>query len=318
MIGRRLVRISMALLALGGVLFVSSSILAGPIAHWTFDTPHITTDPTGVLTAADVGGSHHATTQIGGTGANITSVAGQFGQAARFNNTNVNGQAQTNFAWMSFPQLTEIAGLTAGDFTVATWVNVPDQASWDDNPILIDWGNAPAGTRRFTYWFQLDNVDTNAGLRPRAQLRAANAPPDPATVDIVATTLSAAQAGTGGGPMTFDDGGWHHLAWTWTKATGEMRFFTDGVLRHTQTSTQTGANLNLLVSDSTVGALGAKRDNNRYYVGALDEVWVVGRALTAGEVSTLQSTNRLIPEPSSLLLAAVGAVALRFAVRRRK
>ena len=32
----------------------------------------------------------------------------------------------------------------------------------------------------------------------------------------------------------------------------------------------------------------------------------------------LQSTNRLIPEPSSLLLAAVGAVALRFAVRRRK
>lgn len=318
MSGPQFVRISSAFIAAIGTALCSGAILAAPIAHWTFDTPNITSDATGVLTAADTAGVHHATTQIGGTGANITSVAGQFGQAAMFNNINANGQAQTNFAWMSYPQLTEIAGPTAGDFTVAAWVKVPDQPSWDDNPILVDWGNAAANTHRFTYWFQLDNVDSNAALRPRGQLRAANSPPDPMNIDIVATTLSAAQAGTGGGPTAFDDGNWHHLAWTWTKAAGEMRFYTDGVLRHTQTSTQTGANLNLLISDSPVGALGAKRDNNRYFVGAMDEVWVIGRALSPGEVSVLQSTNRLIPEPGSLLLAAVGALALNWARRQWK
>jgi hypothetical protein len=318
MSGRHLVRNSLAFIAMIWTALSSEPILAAPIAHWTFDTPSITTDATGVLTAADATGAHHATTQIGGTGANITSVAGQFGQAAMFNNTNANGQAQTNFAWMSYPQLMEIAGPSAADFTVAAWVKVPDQTSWDDNPILVDWGTAPAGTHRFTYWFQLDNVDSNAALRPRAQLRAANSPPDPMNIDIVATTLSSAQAGTGGGPTVFDDGSWHHLAWTWTKTVGEMRFYTDGVLRHTQTSTQMGANLNLLVSDSAVGALGAKRDNNRYFVGAMDEVWVVGRALSASEISVLQSTNRLIPEPSTLFLAFVGAVALRLARHRGK
>ncbi len=274
------------------------------IAHWSFDTPTITTDATGILSAADATGNHHATTVRAGT-PQINSVAGQFGQAAQFTNTNANGVANAaNNAWFSFPQLTEIAGPTAGDFSVAAWVNVPDQASWDSNTILADWGNSATNTRRFTYWFSLANVDGNAGLRPRAQLRAANAPPDPATIDILATTLTAAQASAPNppntGPTTFDDGTWHHLAWVWTKAAGQMQFYTDGVLRHTQTSTQTGDNLNLLVSDSLIGALGAKRDNNRYFVGSMDEVWVVGGALTAEQVLNLQQFNAFSPSVLTL------------------
>jgi hypothetical protein len=268
------------------------------IAHWSFDTPTITTGTGGILTAADATSMHHATTQFGGTGGaggpQINSIAGQFGQAANFTNAQANGAAQTNYAWMSFPQLTEIAGPTAGDFSVAVWVNVPPESpSWDSNTILADWGNAPAGTHRFTYWFSLANVDSNLELRPRGQIRAGNAPPDPATIDIIATTISAAQAssGTPPGPTTFDDNTWHHLAWTWTKSTGQMRYYTDGVLRHTQTSTQTGDNLNVLVSDSPIGALGAKRDNNRYFRGALDEVWVFTGALSDAQVNDLFQTN---------------------------
>jgi hypothetical protein len=295
---------------------------AGTIAHWSFDNATVTTDGSGnILTAADATGNHNATTQFGGTGVNISSVAGPFGQAANFNNANQNGQAQTNFAWMSFPQLTEIAGASGGDFTVAAWVNVPPEVtSWDDNPIVADWGNAAANTHRFTYWFQLDNIDSNAGLRPRAQMRAANSPPDPnppGNIDIIATTLSSAQAGTGGGPTTFDDSTWHHLAWVWTKATGQMRFYTDGVLRHTQTSSQSGSNLNLLVSDSPVGALGAKRDNNRYFRGAMDEVWVIDQALPETLILMLKDVNS-IPEPSSLVIVAMALGGLLVGQHRRR
>ena len=84
---------------------------AGTIAHWSFDATDITTDGSGnILTAADATSAHNATTEIGGTGVSINSVAGIFGQAANFNNANQNGQSQSNNAWMSFPQLTEIAG----------------------------------------------------------------------------------------------------------------------------------------------------------------------------------------------------------------
>jgi len=285
------------------VLFISPGMsqAATIVAHWTFDTPSITTDGSGnILTAADTTANHNATTQLGGTGPNITSVPGVTGQAANFSNNNQNGQSQTNFAWMSFPQLTEIAGATAGDFSVAAWVNVPPEvASWDSNTILADWGNAAAGTHRFTYWFSLANVDSNLALRPRAQIRAANSPPDATNIDIVATTLSASQAGTGGGVTTFDDSNWHHLAWTWTKSAGQMRFYTDGALRTTITSTQTGSNLDLLVSDSPVGAIGGKRDNNRYFRGSMDELYVFNGALTDQDVLAL------VPEPDSIVLLAL-------------
>jgi hypothetical protein len=320
---KQLVQFSWATLGVAvGILLVAPAE-AGVIAHWSFDTPTITTGANGILTAADDTGVHNATTQYGGTGGaggpQIDSVPGQFGQAASFTNANANGAAQTNFAWMGFPQITEIAGAAAGDFSVAAWVNVADQASWDDNPILIDWGTAPAGTHRFTYWFQLDNVDSNAGLRPRAQIRNTNSPPDPnppGNIDIIATTLSAGQAGTGGGPTNFDDGAWHHLAWTWAKSTGAMSFYTDGVLRHTQTSTQPLAMRDLLVSDSLVGALGAKRDNNRYYRGIMDEVWVFNDLLNADSIQSLYRNN-MIPEPACGVLTALGMLVCGAFARRR-
>jgi hypothetical protein len=303
------IRAAACLLAMAAAMSAPSTASAQTaVAHWSFDAATTTTGANGILTASDATGMHNATTQFGGAGGaggpQINSVAGQFGQAADFANINANGQAQADHAWMSFPQLTEIAGPSAGDFSVAAWVKVPDQASWDDNPILADWGNGAANTRRFTYWFQLDNVDGNAGLRPRAQIRAANTPVDPANIDVIATTLSAAQAAQptppGTGPTTFDDGQWHHLAWTWTKTPGEMRFYTDGILRHTQVSTQT--NHDLVTSDSVIGALGAKRDNNRYFVGGMDETWVFNGALSDQQVSNLLGFNDINGQSLTLLI----------------
>jgi hypothetical protein len=70
----------------------------------------------------------------------------------------------------------------------------------------------------------------------------------------------------------------------------------------------------VLVSESPVGAIGAKRDNNRFFRGALDEIWVFGKAINDAEVLLLMQQNANVPEPSSLLLAAMGLLVLR---RRR-
>jgi hypothetical protein len=311
-----------AIAALAWLAATQPAIHAATVAHWSFDAATITTGANGIVTAADATGNHNATTQYGGTGGaggpQVNSVAGQFGEAAEFTNANANGGAQANFAWLSIPQLTEIMGAAAGDFSVSAWVNVADQTSWDDNPILLDWGNVPAapGVHRFTYWFQLDNVDSNAGLRPRAQLRFDNATDNGG--DIVATTLNAAQAGTNGGATNFDDGAWHQLGWTWTKSTGEMRFYTDGVLRHTQVTGQpAGPNRDLLISSSPIGAIGAKRDNNRYFRGLMDEVWVVDRAISDADMAVLRATNVLVPEPAAAVTASLAVLALA-SLRRRK
>jgi hypothetical protein len=260
------------------------------IAHWSFDTATITTGANGVLTADDVAGAHDATSVFNGTGVNINSVAGQFGQGAQF--TNTIGNQPTNNAYMNFPSLTEISGPTGGNFTFAAWANVATGTPTnDDNTIIADWGNAPAGSHRFTYWFLLDNTDTNTTTRPRAQIRAANAPPDPATIDIIATTLNATQAGA----PNFADSAWHHYAWAWDKTAGTMTYFIDGVQRHVQTTTQT--NKDLLISDSLVQQLGGKRDNNRYFSGIMDEVWVFDSALTPEQVEILRTQNGFGPPP---------------------
>ena len=284
--GKQLIRVSLICTVAVGLAAREASAQT-TIAHWSFDTATITTGPNGILTAADDTAVHNATSVFNGAGVMINSVAGQFGQGAQF--TNTIGNQPTNNAYMNFPSLTEIAGPTAGDFTFAAWANIPTGTSTaDDNTIIADWGNAAAGTHRFTYWFELDNVDGSTAARPRAQIRAANAPPDPATIDIIATALTAAQAG---GTTTFVDSVWHHYVWSWDKTAGTMTFFIDGIQRHVQTTTQT--NKDLLISDSAVQQLGGKRDNNRYFSGNMDEVWVFNDDLTPEQVSTLMITNSL-------------------------
>ena len=65
-------------------------------------------------------------------------------------------------------------------------------------------------------------------------------------------------------------------------------------------------------------AIGAKRDNNRYFRGSLDELWVVGRALSDVEIAALYATNILIPEPTAMLLSLMGGLACGVFVRKRK
>ena len=54
------------------------------------------------------------------------------------------------------------------------------------------------------------------------------------------------------------------------------------------------------------------------FIGQIDEVWILNHSLEAGNVQLLYNTNQPVPEPSALVLAAVGLVAVGGAGYRRR
>jgi hypothetical protein len=111
------------------------------------------------------------------------------------------------------------------------------------------------------------------------------------------------------------DNTWHHVAWVWDKPNKTLKVYLDGLEALSSASTQSGANLDILPSASAVAAIGRKADNNRYFSGLMDELWIVGDALTPDQINTLRTQNIAVPEPSCLCLAAIAVCGLL--VKRR-
>jgi hypothetical protein len=238
------------------------------IAHWSFDTSTITTDGSGnVLTAGDDTGIHNATGVKNGT-ATSASVPGPFGNALQLNNTA--GAQAANNVYMSFPNLTELMGPAGPSYTVAAWVNTLNTA--DNNTILGDWGNAPSGDR-FIYWFSVNNSSGQG--QPRGQTRAQNNPND----DIFARQVA----------VNVANGTWRHIAWTFNKSTATLKTYVDGAL--VDTLANIAPPLNMTNSASGIGTIGRKADNNRYLVGAVDEIWVLNEVIDDAAVQTLFNSN---------------------------
>jgi hypothetical protein len=266
---------ALAVLALSSVS--DRTLAQSAVAHWTFDTPSITTDASGILTAADTTGLHNATRTNAAAGPlPINSVAGQFGQAAQF--MNVLNEDATGASRLQIPNLTEIMGPAAGDFTVTTWANVPVGVTGQDNTILSDWSATN------TYWFLLDNSSATTA-RPRGQIR------NTTGADIIATTLSQAQVQTAVPSGSVADGQWHHYAWVWSKGPGTMKFYIDGIDVATVTTAQ--AVKDLRASTNVNAHIGWKQDSNDHFSGTLDELWVINGALTTQQVNNVKSTNTI-------------------------
>jgi hypothetical protein len=293
---RQLVQITLTICA---VISLAVEVWAGTpipvVAHWSFDTPTITTDASGILTAADESGAHNATRTNATAGPlPINSVAGQFGQAAQF--TNVINEDATGASRLQFPNLTEIMGPTGGNFSVGVWANT--SAVGQDNTILSDW------VTTHTYWFQLDNVDGNLAARPRGQIR------DTDGTDIIASTLTAAQATTAAGTANLADGSWHHYAWTYEKTPGMMRFYVDGVLANTVTTGNTDHDVR--TSGNANGHIAWKQDSNDHFSGIMDELWVFDGLLSETEVVELMESNFGPPVNLGLEVnSATGAVTIK-------
>ena len=110
--------------------------------------------------------------------------------------------------------------------------------------------------------------------------------------------------------------GWHFVAATYDAATHVNSIFIDGV----QVATRLGYGLNAKGMNFAVG----KTVGTEYFNGQMDNTAIFNQSLTAAQLLAVSKNDfsafgvANVPEPTSLLLLAVGAAALTGARRRAK
>lgn len=111
------------------------------------------------------------------------------------------------------------------------------------------------------------------------------------------------------GTTTINDGGWHHIVVT-REAGAQMKLYVDGILQ------ASGAAGLAVLDDNPNIHIGGNTLDSRYFNGLIDEVAFYTRVLTEQEI--LAHFNAAVPEPASILLAAVGLVGLALLAPRRR
>lgn len=113
----------------------------------------------------------------------------------------------------------------------------------------------------------------------------------------------------GGGSTSFglsaNDGAWHHLSLTWRRSDGQFRFFRDGVLVKEGVLSQ-GLSLRttgVLVLGQEQDSLGGGFEEYQSFIGVLDDVVILGRALSTNEANELYLSRDFPFSKSSTLIA---------------
>jgi hypothetical protein len=105
-----------------------------------------------------------------------------------------------------------------------------------------------------------------------------------------------------------DDQGWHHVAVTYTGSGGTATLYIDGVPDVSDSTTVVGS-----VDGSSGWLVGGGGPWGDQVAGSLDDVRSYTRALSADDIAEL-----MIPEPSSVVLAALGLLSVAFVTWRRR
>jgi hypothetical protein len=206
--------------------------------------------------------------------------------------------------------------------TAAQLLQMANSASYSgvQSLTMVMWFNLPTGTQQ-RYFGGLSDKTTGAsgrygfGFNSNTNIRGFVRLQDGATE-------LAADSGASGITPNYRDGNWHFLALTMADsgANKQYQIYVDGVSKFTG-SVAGGAGkglANRITSDAT-GALAFGNDlgdTARSFIGRMDEIAFIGRALNVGELTTLYQ-SAVVPEPSSMVIAAMAAIGLSVAGYRR-
>ncbi len=182
-------------------------------------------------------------------------------------------------------------GLPTGDssYSITSWINPTVSGSGG----IVGWGNYGATNQVVAFRMAGDTAVHNYWW--------ANDLTGNASVNLT----------TGNGTA-----GWHFVAATYDAATHVNAIYIDGV----KVADRNGYGLNAQAMNFAVG----KTVNDEYFNGQMDNTAIFNQALTAAQLATISRNDfsafgvANVPEPTSLLLLAVGAAALTGARRRAK
>ena len=193
---------------------------------------------------------------------------------------------------LSVQKTSSVSGVT--DFSISTWVKANSPTALDGVPFQQwDQNNGDAGSFRFVIGKDSE-ANTNKGDIAFITTGGSKGTSNSVNLRLVASSSSI--------PTTLNDGNWHHLVAVRStdakgKSTGAL--YLDGTaLSLNSSSSITGANApDLLVGKPmTIGAnfsSGGSKNTNEYFNGAIDELAMFSRALTASEASKLYQRGSL-------------------------
>lgn len=103
-------------------------------------------------------------------------------------------------------------------------------------------------------------------------------------------------AATGSTGVSFNDGKWHHIAVSWTKNSGSLKIYKDGLLVY-QTNVAVGDTLDnngSLILGQEQDSVGGSFNINEAFEGQLDELALYNRVLSANEIKLQFEKQRAV------------------------
>jgi len=169
----------------------------------------------------------------------------------------INGDANTAATFDGTNDFTSVARQISDDFSIEFWFKstqgIGTNAQWWGGAGLVD-GEVSGSTNDF-----------GVSLRSDGKVVAGIGTPD---VSIVSSS---------GG---YNNGTWHHVVFTRTKATGALALYVDGASAGTATGASTAS-----LTAATYLNFGRIQAGSNYLVGSLDEVAIYSSVLSSGTVS---------------------------------